>query len=197
MVGGTFRNYRGVIISKVKAVLAGLTIVVAVTGCGGNSEGTGQPVEGTPVADASVTPSETPSPSPSPTESTTMDAEAIAKALQAQVPSVVKVTVITEDNDPNDLIGRPNGYVSAAVVSDQGGDQSDSEPGVAYGATVEVFEDAEAAQRRSDYIQGILEDAPLFGTEYHYLSGPALLRVSGEIKPSMAAEYEEAFKSVE
>lgn len=148
--------------------------------------------------ESSVTASDSssPSPSPSPTESTTMDAEAIAKSLQDQVPSVVKVTVITEDNDPNDLIGRPNGYVSAAVLSDRGGDQSDPEPGVVYGATVEVFEDTEGAQRRSDYIQGILEEAPMFGTEYHYVSGPSLLRVSGDIKPSVAAQYEEAFMSV-
>lgn len=177
---------------KVKALLVGFTVVFSLTGCGGKSEETSQAVEGTPSAASSATPSET----SSPTESTTMEAEAIAKSLQDQVPSVVKVTVITEDNDPNDLIGRPNGYISAAVLSDQGGDQSDPEPGVVYGGTVEVFEDAEAAQRRSDYIQGILKDMPAFGTEYHYLSGPALLRVSGDIKPSVAAQYEEEFKSV-
>jgi hypothetical protein len=38
--------------------------------------------------------------------------------LQAVVPSVRKVVTITEDNDPNCLIGRPNGYTDAAVIYD-------------------------------------------------------------------------------
>jgi hypothetical protein len=52
----------------------------------------------------------------------------IANHLQAAVPSVGKVVTITEDNDPNDLIGRPSGYTDAAVVYDS--EAECTEPGV-------------------------------------------------------------------
>jgi hypothetical protein len=103
------------------------------------------------------------------------------------------VTVLTEKTDSNNLLGRPNGYDSAAVITDKGGDTSDPDPGVAYGATVETFESRSAAIRRSDYIQGILKDAPMLGTEYNYLEGNVLLRVSGALPPSIAAKYKAAF----
>lgn len=114
-------------------------------------------------------------------------AETVAEAVGAE-----KVVEITEDNDPNNLIGRPNGYVEAAVIYAKGA-QCD-ELGVSCGATVELFEDADDAERRSDYIQGVLEKAPMLDSEYHYLDGAALLRVSGDIKPSDAEDYEKAFE---
>jgi hypothetical protein len=62
---------------------------------------------------------------------------------------------------------------------------------------VEVFADAAAAKTRSDYIQRSLAAlGPVAGTEYHYLSGPALVRVLGKLPPSMAAEYETAVKAM-
>lgn len=36
--------------------------------------------------------------------------------IRRLVASVVKVVTITEDNDPNNKIGRPGGYTSAAVI---------------------------------------------------------------------------------
>jgi hypothetical protein len=116
-----------------------------------------------------------------------------AHAIAKQVRSTKRVTVLTEKTDANNLLGRPNGYVSAAVITDAGGDTSDSDPGVAYGATVEMFDSKPSAVRRSDYIQGILEDAPMLGTEYDYVRGKVLLRISGELPPSIAAEYKAAF----
>ena len=59
---------------------------------------------------------------------------------------------------------RPNGYTSAAVVTDKGGDTSDPDPGVAYGATVEMFGSQSDAVRRSDSIQGLLKDSPILGS---------------------------------
>ena len=47
-----------------------------------------------------------------------LDSSALATQLKAKVPSVTKIVTITENNDPNNKIGRPNGYVSAAVLYD-------------------------------------------------------------------------------
>ncbi|WP_207021434.1 hypothetical protein [Phycicoccus sp. DTK01] len=103
-------------------------------------------------------------------------------------PSTTKIVEVTEDNDPNDLIGRPNGYDSAAVIYDSNATCTDL--GVECGATVEVWPDEAAAKSRSDYIQSILEASPVLGSEFHTLAGPVLLRVDGkQLKPSLAEKY--------
>ena len=56
---------------------------------------------------------------------------------------------------------------------------------------------AEDEQRRlfarAAFIQKALTDMPALGTEYDYIRGSALLRVSGEVKPSVATKYNAAF----
>lgn len=101
---------------------------------------------------------------------------------------------MTEDNDPNDLLGRPNGYKAAAVIKDPRLDEPCDDLGVDCGVTIEEWDSAEDAKDRSDYIQGLLEEAPMLGSEYHYLDGPILVRVTGELSPSVAEEYEKALK---
>ncbi|MFG1912582.1 hypothetical protein [Kribbella sp. NPDC048928] len=98
---------------------------------------------------------------------------------------------ITEDNDPNKLVGRPNGYSDAAVLYDKGTDCTDL--GVDCGATVEIWPTTEDAKRRAAYIQNLLKDAPALGTEYDYVNAGALLRVAGALKPSTAKAYAGAF----
>lgn len=179
---------------SVRAALAptclAATLALA-TGCGGGDSGTTAP--SAPKATVTVTATPSPSPSPSVTKVSPTTATQYAAAINKAVKSASKVTTLTERNDSNDLLGRPNGYVSAAVLTDRGGDTSDPDPGVAYGATVEVFGSLAAAKRRSDYIQGILRDAPMLGTEYNYLHDKVLLRVSGELPPSVARKYQAAF----
>jgi hypothetical protein len=114
-----------------------------------------------------------------------------AKQVKARGDRIAKVVTITEDNDPNDKIGRPNGYTSAAVLYDR--TLSCPDPGVACGASIEVWPSTADAKARSDYIQRALKDNPMLGTEYNYLRGPALFRVFGEIKPTAAKTLEAAF----
>lgn len=117
-------------------------------------------------------------------------AMSVAQDIESQVDAVTEVVEITEGNDPNDLIGRPNGYEAAVVIYDSRVECD--ELGSECGATVEQWPDADSAEERSEYIQGVLEDVPAFGTEYHYLDGPILVRVWGDLKPSEAEEYEAA-----
>lgn len=118
------------------------------------------------------------------------DADSAVQRIEKQVAEVTEAIAITEDNDPNDLIGRPNGYESGVILRDERGECD--ELGVTCGAVLETWPDADAAQERSDYILGILEDSPALGSEYHYLDGATLLRVTGELTPSEAADYEAA-----
>jgi hypothetical protein len=108
---------------------------------------------------------------------------------------VTKLVTITEDNDPNNKIGRPGGYVSAATLYDEGA--TCTELGVECGATVEVWPDEASATARSKFIQDALKGANgVLGEEYHYQDGPVLLRVFGTIKPSVAKKYQAAFSQL-
>lgn len=119
------------------------------------------------------------------------DASAVAAEMKGKVSSITKIVTITEDNDPNDLIGRPNGYESAAVLYDN--QASCTELGTECGATVETWPDAAAAKARADYIQAILKSSPALGSEWDYVRGNTLLRVSGTLKPSAADKYSATF----
>lgn len=124
-----------------------------------------------------------------------MTVESISDTVKASVSDIESVEELTEDNDPNELIGRPNGYVAGAVFYDSR--LECDELGVGCGATLEQWDSAEDAQERSDYILGILEESPMLGSEYNYLLGPYLLRVSGDLAPSEAEEYEDALRSLD
>jgi len=132
-------------------------------------------------------------------ESQEMDAAAVANELKNSIKNVTEVRVITEENDPNDLIRRPNGYTSAAVLVDSRIELpcDKKEPSANCGATVEVWKSHEDAKRRSDYIQTIQKEASILGSEYNYLDGPVLLRVNGELTPTVAKRYEAAFKELD
>ena len=129
---------------------------------------------------------------PASTQAPANPTDATAWARQVSIDSTTKVVTVTEDNDPNNLIGRPNGYVSAAVLYDSGVECA--ELGTSCGGMVEVWPTAADAQRRSDYIQGILKDSPVLGTEYDTLNGAALLRIDGKVTPSVANSYAAKFK---
>jgi hypothetical protein len=166
-------------------------LALGTAGCGSGDRDASAPA---PTVTVTATPSASASASSTPAQAELTTATAYARAINKQVGSVTKVTTLTETNDPNNLIGRPNGYVSAAVITDKQGDSSDPEPGVAYGATVEMFGTKAEASRRSAYIQGLLKDSPMLGTEYDYTQGKVLLRVSGELRPSVAMKYQAAFE---
>jgi hypothetical protein len=110
------------------------------------------------------------------------------------IPEITEVVTITEDNDPNDKIGRPGGYSDGAVLYDSRAEPLDGTPGVDQGAFLEVWPDEAAANDRSQFIQAALQGSGILGSEYHYLNDGYLLRVTGVIKPSEAEAYRIAFE---
>jgi hypothetical protein len=128
-----------------------------------------------------------------------LDAAAVLQKLQAAGLPITDSVSITEDNDPNNLIGRPGQYTSKVVFADPrtGVALDKATPDNGSGGSVEVFADAAGAKTRSDYIQKALAAlGPAAGTEYDYLTGSALVRVAGALRPSQAAQYETAVKAM-
>ena len=60
---------------------------------------------------------------------------------------------------------------------------------------MEVFADEQGAQRRVQFIQEIASTLPA-AVEYHYISGPILLRVARSLTPAQAAEYQQALAEI-
>jgi hypothetical protein len=163
-------------------VLSGFLLL---SGCGAATSDTPEPVQ---TSNGSATEVAHPQAQKEVKVSTAMD---LAKRLEAEIPTITAIVEVTEDNDANNLIGRPGQYVSAAWISDKAG--APKATGIDGGAVIEVFATADDAQTRSEYIQGVLkEGGAMLGTEYHYLKDTRLLRVSGKLKPSSAKVYEVA-----
>jgi hypothetical protein len=128
-----------------------------------------------------------------------LTAEQVSDELAKAIPSFKTFRVYTEADDPNKLMGRPGGYISKTAFYDSR-ISKDAAPGerddaIIRGGSVEVFESAELAAKRYEYVKAIAESSSLF-TEYDYVAGTALVRVSKELTPSQAREYEAALKEI-
>ena len=163
---------------RLAAVAASFLVVLA--GCGGNTDNK-------PASDPSSSVPKRPT-----------KAIELATALNAKISSITKTVQITEDNDPNDKIGRPDGYTDAAVLYDGTVDLCTKDDfGAACGASIEIWPSATDAEKRSKFILKILKSANgVLGSEYDYLNGNQLLRVDGGVKPSLAKKYEAAWKAL-
>lgn len=155
-----------------------------VVGCGGLSHNSGSTATGLATTRAAADPSG-------------QTAQQAAEKIKAAVPEVTSLIAINEDNDPNNMIRRVNGYAAATVLVDlritEGCETS--KPGIVCGAGVEQWPDQAAAQKRADYLKTVLSSMPMLGSEYQTIKGNLLLRVSGELKPSAAHVYQAAFTS--
>ncbi|MGI8817072.1 MAG: hypothetical protein ACR2G2_17795 [Pseudonocardia sp.] len=127
------------------------------------------------------------------------DAQAIVDHIAQRIPTVRKTVVVTAENDPNKLLGTPNAYTSKTEFIDTRLDQGvDVVGGVPAGGSVEVFADKSKAEARRDYLRGaaVAESATAAAAEYAYVSGPILLRVSHNLTPFQAAEYQAALDKI-
>jgi hypothetical protein len=157
----------------IRAAVIGVLMFAAACGGGGDENGDGDAVS--------------------------LDAEGVVLAL-AEAGLPVELTVVyTEESDPNNRLGRPGGYTSKAAFVDTRIDDDEvtdsSEGSIEAGGGVEVFAEAEDAEDRSEYIQSITEEVQLLA-EYNYVEGPILLRLSRQLTPTQAEEYEAALAAV-
>jgi hypothetical protein len=123
-------------------------------------------------------------------------AEQIVARLAAKIPTVTPGIVYTAQTDPNQLLGTPHSYTSKAAFTDSRinpAEANDTEIGsIELGGSVEVFANDADARARKDYLDQIVKDLPIDVSEYSYLHGPILLRVSRRLTPTQATEYQAA-----
>lgn len=127
-------------------------------------------------------------------------AEEVTNALAQRVTAAKLLKTYTAADDPNSLLGRPNGYTSKTAFIDArvSADKVEfqKEDAVERGGSIEVFADAAAAKGRMNYIQEVSKGAPGLLGEYDYVSGAVLVRVSRYLTPDQAKEYETALAEI-
>jgi hypothetical protein len=205
---------------KVQAILGGFrvrytatavvsvvaSVALALTGCGSSSTPssattsaatstrTDVPTSSSSTASPGQPATATAAPAGAAAELAGKDAAGVVAWLKAAGVTVKVTKVYDEDSDPNNMLGRPGGYTSKAAFQDQrvpaskyGSEVDDPNRG----GSVEVFADQAAAVARARDVQTKLKAFGL-GTEYDYVVGGVLVRVTGTVKPSQARGYEKA-----
>jgi len=123
------------------------------------------------------------------------DASAVYGVIHAAMPTTTLTATVTAANDGNHLLGRPHQYTSAIKFADSRIKASDvdglDKDDVTRGGGIEVFPNHDDAQARADYIQTVTKSIPAL-TEYDYVAGDVVVRVSHLLTPDQAAKYKQA-----
>lgn len=130
---------------------------------------------------------------PSPTSTPELlTSEAVLNAFKAANLPVDNVVVYSEETDTNKLLGRPNQYVGKINFGDtrvkpKGGEKSPN--------SIEVFAKDEDLQSRKQYTENISKSASIFA-QYIYSHKNVLLRLTHDLLPKDAAQYENVLKAL-
>lgn len=123
------------------------------------------------------------------------DVLAVAAVLEDSLPDVAASIELTEDNDANDLIGRPGQYDAAVFLALESlgctGHNYD-DLSIDCGIKLERWPSGEDAAARAQDIQTKLKTYGL-GAEWDYGVGRILLRIAGDVPPSQATTIRDAF----
>ena len=168
-------------------------LALALAGCGGgggesDDVTTGGRTGASPAAGAPDTAEPSPKPAAPPS-----GADVVARLEAASLP-VTLGSDFDEATDPNNLLGRPGGYLDKVTFTDsRNSDQTYPKDSVELGGSVEVFEDAAGAETWAEFIKEVSAGNAAL-TEYDVVDGPVLLRLSRELTPLQVAAYEAALK---
>ena len=103
-----------------------------------------------------------------------------------------KLEIYDEETDLNKLLGRPNQYTSKVNFEDTRVKQIGE---YVEGGTVEIFNNEADAQNRETYLNTVTSTfSP--SAQYMYRYGVVLLRISYDLLPDQAEEYNNVIKSI-
>lgn len=184
-----------------RKVAASFALVCFLFACSSSTESTADATASSLAVSTSLT-----TPTTEPTTTTFPDttstvptvdvtSENVINGLFAHGAPIDEYFIYNASSDPNELLGRPGGYVGKATFRDARLETQFDDYQVEDGGSIEVFVNSGQAASRSSYIQTLIQDSPLFDAEYHFLEGTVLLRVSGRLTPEDTEIYESALAS--
>ncbi|MEV7391444.1 MULTISPECIES: hypothetical protein [unclassified Streptomyces] len=174
---------------KTLVLAAAATVLTAgLAGCGGSGPSGGD-----------AAPARAASPKAAAAQAKPLTAQTAFTKVSAAVSTAKLSGTITADNDPNHLLGRPNQYTSKITFDDtriSADDVTGTDKGdVERGGAIEAFGSPADAQARAKYIQAVTKSMPML-TEYDYVHGTILVRLSHYLTPKQAADYKTAIDNL-
>ncbi len=170
--------------------------MVLLAGCSSSTRHDTANSHGSAATSRSTTPGRVVAAGTSPSAKAVQTAEEVLAKLRAAKLPIATIIKVTASSDSNHLLGRPNGYTSKITFTDSRlnpADANDPTAGsVDLGGAIESYPDASGATARSAYIQSILKADPMLGTEYDYVVGSSLLRLSALLTPAQVQQYKSA-----
>lgn len=114
------------------------------------------------------------------------------------VENIDKIEAVTEDHDPNEMLGKQGGYTtqvyfSSPLVPDPYGIFTGDviEDGTACGGSIEVFETSDNAKTREAYLAGF-DSTGGFASGSHKVIGTCIIRTSNDLTATQQQELEAA-----
>ncbi|KAA8734898.1 hypothetical protein F4V57_03830 [Acinetobacter qingfengensis] len=129
---------------------------------------------------------------------------AIEVAFGLKVKGLDFIYPFDEKTDPNEQLGRPNQYIEKVSWPDplidpkfesDGYYDSDIDPILFKGGTLEKFKNLADRDRRYNYVKSVHLSDPTTN-QYMYKKGLFLLRLDKTFTPTQAKEYEKKFNQV-
>jgi len=109
-----------------------------------------------------------------------------------------KVVCYSETTDPNNLLGRPGGYIEKCDWTDTRYDQpSTGEPSDVVGGSIEVFDTPGLAMQRAQYL-GAFAGQGMLSTGWTFLvpdNSNFVLRVDSDLTSKQATAYRKAMQA--
>jgi hypothetical protein len=119
----------------------------------------------------------------------------IVRALKAHGLPIGAITVFDASTDPAHLLSRPGFYTGKAAFRDTRVTKSHDPTDFAAGGGVELFASDGDAKRRVDFERSLATSSAVFD-DYNYRRGRVFLRISNELTPAQAQQYEIALNEL-
>lgn len=126
---------------------------------------------------------------------TKLSAKEICDLYKGSGIPISKIIVYNEENDVNNLLGRPGSYTSKVNFADRRVGQSDIDENPV-GGSFEIFDNEKDATKRHEYIES-LESGPFPPNQYLYQYINVLMRIDNALTPKQAKQYEDALKKLQ
>lgn len=119
------------------------------------------------------------------------DEAGIIKRLK-NVSGIIEIESVTEETDPNQILGKPDAYTAAVYFSYDQIDQGEYtgsliEDGVIRGGKIELYPTHEGAIYRDNYLSAL---GAAFGGHYHTVLNTMVIRTSKKLTSTQHEELE-------
>ena len=117
--------------------------------------------------------------------------EAVKTAIQ-QINTITEIAIVTEDNDPNNQLGKQGGYTGCLYFTDKNAPQIEGgdviKNGTKGGGSIEIYANSKDAKKRDDYL-ATFDGSPL-ASGSHTVVGTLVVRTSSEFTASQQKALE-------